>query len=75
MTTWVDEIQLGALKNTIHKPSQVWCIIERIKQHHEDHKHESLCLTPSLLLNFTCNLKHELELDWWKSEKFRKEKL
>jgi len=42
------------------------------KQHHEDHKHESFCLTLSLLLDFTYNPKHELELDLWESKKFRK---
>jgi len=57
------------------KPSQVWCTIEHIKQHHEDHKHESFCLTPSLLLDITCNPKHELELDLWESKKIRKKTL
>jgi hypothetical protein len=38
-----------------------------------NHKHESLCLTPSLLLDY--NLKHELELDLWESKKLHKEKL
>jgi len=59
------------------KPSQVWCTIGRVKQHHEDHKHESFCLTPSLLLDITCicNPRHELKLDLWESEKIRKEKL
>jgi hypothetical protein len=46
-----------------------------MKQHHEDHKHESFCLTPSFLLDIICNLRHELELDLWESEKIRKEKL
>jgi hypothetical protein len=46
-----------------------------IKQHHENHKHESLCLTPSLLLDFTYNPRHKLELDLWEFEKFFKEKL
>jgi hypothetical protein len=50
-------------------------MIGHVKQHYEDHKHESLCLTPSLLLDITCNLGHELELDLWESEKIRKEKL
>ncbi len=54
------------------KPSRVWCTIERIKQHHENHKHESICLTPSLLLDFTCNPKHKLKLDLWESKKFCK---
>jgi len=57
------------------KPSQVWCTIECIKQHHEIHKHESLCLTPSLLLDFTCNFRDELKLDLWEFQKFHKEKL
>jgi len=48
---------------------------QRVKQHHENHKHESFYLTPSLLLDITCNPKHELELDLWKYEKIRKEKL
>jgi hypothetical protein len=42
------------------KSRQIWCTIERIKQHHEDHKHKSFSLTPSLLLDFTYNLKHEI---------------
>jgi len=46
-----------------------------VKQHHEDHKHESFCLTSSLLLDITCNLRHELELNLWESKKIRKEKL
>jgi hypothetical protein len=46
-----------------------------VKQHHEDHKHESFCLTPSLLLDITYNPRHELELDLWESENIRKEKL
>jgi hypothetical protein len=32
-------------------------------------------LTPSLILDITCNLKHELELDLWEFEKIHKEKL
>jgi hypothetical protein len=32
-------------------------------------------LTPSLLLDITCNFKHGLELDLWESEKICKEKL
>jgi hypothetical protein len=63
LTTWVEEIQFMAMEITKGKPIQVWCTIGRIKQHHEDHKHESLCLTPSLLLDITCNPRHELELD------------
>jgi hypothetical protein len=50
-------------------------MIGRVMQHHEDHKHESFYLMPSLLLDFTCNPKYELELDLWESEKLRKEKL
>ncbi len=75
VTTWVEEIQLVTIKITRAKLSQVWCTIECIKQHHEDHKHESLCLTPSLFLDFTCNHNHELKLDLWEFKKFCKEKL
>ncbi len=75
MTTWVEEIQLVVMEITRGKPSRVWCKIGCIKQHHEDHKHESLCLNPSLLLDFTYNPRHELKLDLWESEKFRKKKL
>ncbi len=75
VTTWVEEIQLVAMEITKGKPSQVWCTIERVKQHHEDHKDESFCLTPSLLLDITCNPRHELKLDLWEFEKIRKEKL
>ncbi len=64
-----------AMEITRSKPSQVCCMIRHVKQHHEDHKHESFCLTPSLLLDFTCNPRHELELDLWEFEKLRKEKL
>jgi len=46
-----------------------------VKQHHEEHKHESFCLTPSLLLDITCNPRHELEMDLWESKKIRKKKL
>ncbi len=46
-----------------------------LKQYHEDHKHESLCLTLGWLLDITCNPRHELELDLWESKKIRKEKL
>jgi len=74
-TTWVEEIQLVAMEIMRGKPSQVWCTIGRVKQHHENHKHESLCLTPSLLLDITCNPRHELKLDLWESEKIRKGKL
>jgi len=75
LTTWVGEIQLVAMEITKGKPSQVWCTIGHIKQHHEDHKHKSLCLTPSLLSNIICNPRHELELDLWESKKIRKGKL
>jgi len=75
VTTWVEEIQVVAMEITRGKPSRVWCTIRHVKQHHEDHKHESLCLTPSLLLDITCNLRHELKLDLWASEKIRKGKL
>jgi len=44
-------------------------------EHHEDHKHKSFCLISSLLLDFTCNSRHELKLDLWGSKKFLKEKL
>jgi hypothetical protein len=54
---------------------QVGCTIQCVKQHHEDHKHESLCLTPSLLLDITYNPRHELEMDLYEFEKIRKEKL
>jgi len=69
LITWVEEIQLMAMEITRGKPSRVWCTIGRVKQHHEDHKHESLCL------DITCNPRHELELILWESEKIRKEKL
>jgi hypothetical protein len=45
------------------------------KHHYEDHKHKSLYLTPSLLLDFTYNPRHKLELDLWESKKLHKEKL
>jgi hypothetical protein len=57
------------------KLSQIWCTIEHIKQHHEDYKHKSLCLTPSLFLDFTYNPRHKLELDFWEFEKHYKQKL
>jgi hypothetical protein len=72
LTTWVEEIQLVAMEITKGKPSQAWCTIERVKQHHEDHKNESFCFSPSLLLDITCNLRHELKLDLWESKKIRK---
>ncbi len=46
-----------------------------MEQHLEDHKHESFFLTPSLLLNITCNPRHQLELDLWEFERIRKKKL
>jgi len=73
VATWVEEIQLLAMEKG--KPCRIGCTIQRVKQHHEDHKHKSFCLTPSLLLDITCNPRHELELDLWESEKIRKEKL
>ncbi len=60
LTTWVEEIQLVAMEITRGKPSRVWCTIGHIKQHHEDHKYESFCLTPSLLLDITYNPRHKL---------------
>jgi hypothetical protein len=75
VATWVEEIQLVAMEITKGKPCRVGCTIQHMKQHHEDHKHESFCLTPSLLLDITCNPRHELELDLWEFEKIRKEKL
>jgi hypothetical protein len=68
-------MQLVVMEITRGKQSRVWCMIERIKEHHDNHKHKSSCLTPSWLLDFTCNPKHKLELDLWGFEKFRKEKL
>jgi DhnA family fructose-bisphosphate aldolase class Ia len=62
MTTWVEEIQFVVMEIIKGKPNQVWCTIGRIKQHHEDYKHESFYLTSGLLLDITCNPKHELEL-------------
>ncbi len=64
-----------AMEITRGKPRRVWCIIERIKQHHEDHKRKSFYLTSSLLLDFTCNHRFELELDLWETKKICKEKL
>ncbi len=46
-----------------------------MKQHHEDHKHELFLLTPSLLLDVTCNPRQQLQSDLWESENIRKEKL
>ncbi len=75
MATWVEEIQLVAMAITKSKPCRVGCTIQRVKQHYEDHKSKSFCLTPSLLLDITCNPRHELELDLWKFERIRKKKL
>jgi hypothetical protein len=75
VATRVEEIQLMPMEITKGKPCRVGCMIQRVKQHHEDHKHESFCLTPSLFLDITCNPRHELELDLWEYEKIRKEKL
>ncbi len=75
LTTWVEDIQLVAMEITRGKPNRVWCTIGCVKQHHEDHKHESFCLTPNLFLDITCNPKHELKLDLWESENIRKGKL
>ncbi len=75
LTTWVEEIQFVAMEITRGKLGRVWCTIGHVKQHHEDHKHESFRLTPSLLLDITCNSKHGLELDLWEYEKICKEKL
>jgi hypothetical protein len=63
------------MKITKGKPRQVWCTIEHIKQHHEDHKHKSFSLNPSLFLDFTYNPRHELELDLSEFEKLHKENL
>ncbi len=54
MSTWVEEIQLVAMEITRCKSSQISCTIEY-------QKHKSFYLTPSLLLDFKCNLKHELK--------------
>ncbi len=75
VATWVEQIQLVAMEITKGKPSRVGCTIQRVKQHHEDHKHELFLLTPSLLLDVTCNPRHQLESDLWESEKIRKEEL
>jgi hypothetical protein len=64
-----------AMEITRGKPRRVWCTNGRVKQHHEDHKHKSFCLTPSLLLDVTYNPRHELKLDLWESRKIHKEKL
>jgi hypothetical protein len=75
VATWVEKIQLVAMEITKGKPNQVGCTIQRVKQHHEDHKHESFYLTPSLFLDVTCNPRHQLKSDLWEFEKIRKEKL
>jgi hypothetical protein len=75
VTTWVEEIQLMAMKNMGGKSSRIWCTIECIKHHHEYHKYESFYLTPSLLLDFICNLRHKLKLDLLEFKKLCKEKL
>jgi hypothetical protein len=75
VATWVEEIQFVTMEITKGKPCRVGCTIQHVKQHHEDHKRESFCLTPSLLLDIICNPRHELELDLWESKKIRKEKL
>ncbi len=75
VATWVEEIQLVAVAITKGKSCRVGCMIQRVKQHYEDHKHESFCLTSSLLLDITYNPRHELELDLWEFERIRKEKL
>ncbi len=75
VATWVEEIQLVAMDIKKGKPCRFGCTIQCVKQHHEDHKHESLFLTPSLVLDITCNPRHELELDLWGFEKIHKEKL
>jgi hypothetical protein len=75
VATWVEQIQLVAIEITKGKPSRVRCTIECVKQHHEDHKHELFLLTPSLLLDITCNHREQLESDLRESERIRKEKL
>jgi len=64
-----------AMEITKGKPNRVWCTIGRVKKHHEDHKHKSFYCIPSLLLDITCNPRHELKLDLWEFEKIHKEKL
>jgi hypothetical protein len=75
VVTWVKQIQLVAMEIIKGKPSRVGCTIQRVKQHHEDHKHESFCLTPSLFLDVTCNPRYQLKIDLWEFEKIRKENL
>ncbi|CAM6058327.1 unnamed protein product [Sphagnum tenellum] len=75
VATWVEEVQLLAMEITGSKLGRVEYTIQRVKQHHGNHEHESFFLTPSLLLDITCNPRHALELDLWESEKIHKEKL
>jgi hypothetical protein len=75
VTTWVENIQLVTMEITRSKLNRIWCTIKHINQHHQDHKQKSFCLTLSLFLDFTCNFRHKLKLDLWKSKKFHKEKL
>ncbi len=37
----MEETQLVLMEITKGKASGIWCTIEHIKEHHEDHKHES----------------------------------
>jgi hypothetical protein len=75
VATWVEEVQLLAVEITKGKLSRVGCTIQRVKQHHEDHKHELFLLTPSLLLDVTCNPRQQLEPDLRESERIHKQKL
>jgi hypothetical protein len=75
VATWVQQIQLVAIEITKGKSSRVGCTIQRVKQHHEDHKHELFLLTPSLILDVTCNPRQQLESDLREYERIRKEKL
>ncbi len=75
MATWVEEIQLLVMEITKGKPCRVGYTIQCVKQHHEDHKHESFYLTPSLVLDITYNPRHELKLNLWESKKIPKKKL
>ncbi len=52
LTTWVEEIQLVAMDITKGKPNRVWCMIGRVKQHHEDHKHESFLSNANLAFGY-----------------------
>ncbi len=51
-----------AMEITKGKPSRIWCTIGHVKQYHEYYKHESLYLTPSLLLNFIYNPRQETKV-------------